>query len=1610
MLVTIKYVCSNSSSHIIHDVYLHLLLLLLFKLQLITHEFSSISTAGGVGSAFYEKAKSTARAGFNTHVLFVPSRHHAPTRAVFDGLVSSHANENITLLPLRAYADDDDQTFADPFDGGGVMPYARRAAQIGSYVCEQVLPSKQYDIIIVPEVAGDYSALSPSSCEAYNSHRPIVIVELHGSHVWWRQADDKTYARYAVDLDVARLEMDSAAAADFVVSPSRKMLDFLTSKFRWRPTAHSVLPIPDVDDSPPRVSVWPNVVQPYSPEANESEGDDQKHLYKGLRPGEVRQLVFYGTIAKRKGAHLVLDALTTMYGDSRSPEDDHQGNYYPPALSVVFLGRDSNFGKQIDSTCAELPRVTCTKLTNYTRDDALAFLSSSSALAAASSLEVSSVPPLVIVPSASLENSPTVVLEAQDLGLPLVASETGGIPELVPDDQQYLLFKPTSSAIVDVISRVHSKGAPPASRKLDPKVVEEKWIDYLKRVANVGREANENIHKASGTGINSVPLVPYGVVITTTSSALEASLHRVLTSQEDSYPEFVVVALSMNSDTPHDEMETMVRDACKAVGIDVKSTNGSSSPHCMLLVSASKDDFLLDKAVNALPLAEHMLIADGAADPKSPHVVQELRASLARSQFYYSSGNNNGSTQQAMHVIPAVSSPSVTVRGVQEAYTGCGHRPTSIESRNPSPLLDPLGLYVNCYAYSSLFLVTSTALSAAATSSPEGLLSFRTVEPSPLPVEIDSATKWPLFATLATKGFGFVSPANSRAKVDHKVEGASPNDGIIDRHNIHVARSSLDVLRNAVAHTFSRSDSSTWSPAIVYTLSQSMGERPSEGAVLKTSKPKATPTTGTLVSSDSTPLRTSSNKGPEDLLSFETWASKFGGKAGKVPEEEIVASAAKKALLQIRYGSEGKVSVALTEDPVEGTNQLIRRISKLGDSSFREMLYETAKASASSSSSPLDLFVTCSNIQSLTGINVSEELRPEPWRQSWYKRVWRAKLHHNGQEIDVVVKAANRHGKHQDASEPSDSIFSEAYFSAKLADTTGSARIFGGCFDEIEPIIVAEAVDTTLEKALYASHNPFEAVVLAHSALGTIESWSQTSPPLVHCDCKGNQFGVITSHTGGQINRRAVLFDLDFKIGPNVEDAIRCKNDADCAQDTCYGRQPALSLEEGSCIFSNKNKSLRTTDEGTCPMATSRLNNVCAADIVSMLLLDNDPADGLVLSRELRHLYDDHYHKVQTGTDESPPNGPMARARFLRDAVLCLRTYKADQRCSIASVRQELEHTLHAFASIKAPEATPKPKAPTEANATAVVAVTTTLPSMCAKHSTCGAMSTSSLVVPLYVYPDDSTGDVSPWIRLASGLAEAKARASIILNYSSGNSHDKAMCKGSAPASRGWARLVNMLSSLRTSSSGRISLNGYVNTGRILDESTGKYIIERSSIQRAVGAIAAYADCYSVDGIFIDDVPTNPLPETQEIVAAARSHGLKVLLNPGTPSYLAGQAALFDGGDVVFDIETDGLTDGAAEALKKYEGKLERSSASNRGVIVYNQAQKHLEETLQVFSKLGVGHAYLTDVKYSQGMPTYWEELVCAFAPFAVCDDAAIPGLNATDDSNTLSAWLTRIE
>jgi glycosyltransferase involved in cell wall biosynthesis len=131
------------------------------------------------------------------------------------------------------------------------------------------------------------------------------------------------------------------------------------------------------------------------------------------RGGARRRLGFVGTLAPHKGVHVLLQAFRAHADPGASL--DLFGN---PAVNPAYVA-------ELRREAAGDPRIRW-----------------HSAFAEGEQRQVYSALDALVLPSVWWENSPLSVIEALAAGLPVVASRTGGVPEIVEDGRTGLLVPP----------------------------------------------------------------------------------------------------------------------------------------------------------------------------------------------------------------------------------------------------------------------------------------------------------------------------------------------------------------------------------------------------------------------------------------------------------------------------------------------------------------------------------------------------------------------------------------------------------------------------------------------------------------------------------------------------------------------------------------------------------------------------------------------------------------------------------------------------------------------------------------------------------------------------------------------------------------------------------------------------------------------------------------------------------------------------------------------------------------------------------------------------------------------------------------------------------------
>jgi hypothetical protein len=171
--------------------------------------------------------------------------------------------------------------------------------------------------------------------------------------------------------------------------------------------------------------------------------------------GRIRRLVFFGRLEPRKGIEPFIDAVNLLAEGSL----EH--------LELVFLGRETPDwpGARVRAAFSGRPAVRF--LTDLDRPAALEFLRQPGTLAVMPSL---------------VDNSPNVVYECLEHGIPFLAGNAGGGPELVAaEDRDRTFVEPTADAIRVALEHLlaQREGAAPARPAFEPEQSVAAWRDVL---------------------------------------------------------------------------------------------------------------------------------------------------------------------------------------------------------------------------------------------------------------------------------------------------------------------------------------------------------------------------------------------------------------------------------------------------------------------------------------------------------------------------------------------------------------------------------------------------------------------------------------------------------------------------------------------------------------------------------------------------------------------------------------------------------------------------------------------------------------------------------------------------------------------------------------------------------------------------------------------------------------------------------------------------------------------------------------------------------------------------------------------------------------------------
>jgi glycosyltransferase involved in cell wall biosynthesis len=333
------------------------------------------------------------------------------------------------------------------------------------------LEGRDWDVIHLAENDGLAAASLLLRCSGLAFQSTQFVVTAHGPTRWHRIGNLLHWSeREGLG---SQLETYSIELADAFVCPSQYIADWCRQRY--------------VTQAPPLVI----------PNSLTGEG---RCFGRGPRePRRIEKVVFFGRIELRKGIDRFIAAVDRLLAQGHSD------------FEVVFLGSFVSYypRKTLEQQTSHW---TCrtTILPDYTSHEAQELLRTERCIA--------------VMPS-RLDNSPYTVLECLDNAVPFVATDVGGVAELVhPDDRARVLASGDPQDVAEKIAEALRNGAAPARPSFDPARAD---IDLLALHANLVAKARDSRGPAARERLPETTLIVHGPKAESMAPALAEWLGRV---------------------------------------------------------------------------------------------------------------------------------------------------------------------------------------------------------------------------------------------------------------------------------------------------------------------------------------------------------------------------------------------------------------------------------------------------------------------------------------------------------------------------------------------------------------------------------------------------------------------------------------------------------------------------------------------------------------------------------------------------------------------------------------------------------------------------------------------------------------------------------------------------------------------------------------------------------------------------------------------------------------------------------------------------------------------------------------------------------------------------
>ena len=448
-------------------------------------EIEGPSRNAGIGTAYTSLADALKRAGYDVTVLFLLGCH--PTDGnMIDWVQHYRKEKGIKLIPLPMAHEP--------------RIHAAWASSV-SYHTYTWLKAHQgdFDIIHFPECQGlgFYSLLAKRQGLAF--HDITFVTSAHGPTFWVKEGS-QDYIRNLGELEIDYMERVSISAADIVTSPSQYLLRWMQEN-GW--------------ELPERTYVAPYIL----PQGLLSEAPAPS-----ARRKDVHEIMFFGRLEIRKGLKLFCDAVDELCADRAKRK-----------FEVTFLGKEtqiygrSSIGYISDRSKAwTVPwRIQSSKY----QGAAIEYLRGAGRLAVISSLS---------------DNYPNTVLECVGAGIPLLASNVGGIPEIIhASDLEKVCFEPRPDVLAERLRGALELGAFSARPSASFAGTARQWIDLHAGISNLANKKSPVLRSGQETRESIFPLVSVCFAYNVREKGAAATLESL---KRQDYPHLEIVSVECGSE------------------------------------------------------------------------------------------------------------------------------------------------------------------------------------------------------------------------------------------------------------------------------------------------------------------------------------------------------------------------------------------------------------------------------------------------------------------------------------------------------------------------------------------------------------------------------------------------------------------------------------------------------------------------------------------------------------------------------------------------------------------------------------------------------------------------------------------------------------------------------------------------------------------------------------------------------------------------------------------------------------------------------------------------------------------------------------------------------